>query len=159
MLKREKSTGRPVVGHASGAFDLFHIGHLNILSQAKRHCDYLIVGVASDEVLEMAKGRGPLIPENERAEIVRHIDYVDQVHIDYAPDTLDTWRQLQFDIVFKGDDWRNTPRGILREKMFAEVGVQVMYFPYTLHTSSTTLRAALDILNGAADNRKQTTRR
>ncbi|MDR3068566.1 MAG: adenylyltransferase/cytidyltransferase family protein [Cellulomonas sp.] len=138
------------VGYAAGAFDLFHIGHLNILKHAKERCDVLVAGVVSDEMLQMSRGRGPVVPLAERLEIVRHIDVVDRVHAETVPDKLDTWDQLRFDIFFKGDDWRGTPRGIELERRFAEVGVQVVYFPYTVTTSSTRLRQALDVLEGQA---------
>ena len=134
------------VGYAAGAFDLFHIGHLNILRRAKDECDYLIAGVVSDEMLELTKGRRAVIPLAERLEIVSHISFVDQAHAEVLPNKLDTWQQLNFDIFFKGDDWRGTSKGIALEEEFAKVGVEVVYFPYTIDTSSTKLRAALDAL-------------
>ena len=135
-------------GYAGGAFDLFHVGHLNILRQAKSRCDYLIAGVVSDDLLEITKGRRPVVPLVERMEIVRHIGYVDQVHAEDALDKLDTWREVPFDIYFKGDDWQGTPQGLDLERRFAEVGVEVVYFPYTAYTSSTALRRALALLEG-----------
>jgi len=137
-----------VIGYAPGAWDLFHIGHLNILRNARSHCDYLIAGVVDDDMLELAKGARPIIPVNERAEIVRHIVFVDEVFIETQPDKLETWRQKPFDVFFKGDDWRGTPKGRELERRFAEVGVEVVYFPYTVHTSSTALRRALAALEG-----------
>ena len=136
-----------VVGYAAGAFDLFHVGHLNILRQAKRHCDYLIAGVVCDEMLELTKGRAPVVPAAERAEIVSHVKFVDEVHIESVEDKLDTWAHVRFDQFFKGDDWKGTPRGRDLEARFSEVGVEVVYFPYTVHTSSTRLRTALDLLS------------
>jgi len=136
----------PRIGYAAGAFDLFHVGHLNILKRAREQCDYLIAGVVSDDMLEQTKGKRPVIPIAERAEIVRHITFVDQVHIETVPDKLDTWRELQFTVFFKGDDWRGTAKGIQLENEFAEVGVEVVYFPYTMQTSSTLLRRALKSL-------------
>ncbi|ALU39585.1 cytidyltransferase [Kocuria flava] len=136
----------PRVGYAAGAFDLFHVGHLNILRQARQHCDHLIAGVVSDELLEITKGHRPVVGLAERMEIVEHIRYVDQVHAEVLLDKLDTWRQLRFDVFFKGDDWKGTPKGDLLEREFAAVGVEVVYFPYTRQTSSTKLRAALDVL-------------
>ena len=136
------------VGYAPGAFDLFHIGHLNILKHAKEHCDVLIAGVVSDEMLQLARGRRPVVPLAERLEIVRHIDVVDRVHAETLPDKLDTWAELRFDRFFKGDDWRGTPRGLDLERRFAQVGVEVVYFPYTVTTSSTILRRALAALDG-----------
>ncbi|MGH1525238.1 adenylyltransferase/cytidyltransferase family protein [Leifsonia sp. L25] len=136
------------VGYAAGAFDLFHIGHLNILKHAKSQCDYLIAGVVSDEMLRLTKGVDPVIPLAERIEIVRHIAYVDQAVAETVPDKLDMWRELHFDVFFKGDDWRGTEKGLRLEREFAAVGVEVVYFPYTMTTSSTQLRKALAALAG-----------
>ncbi|MDR6610813.1 MULTISPECIES: adenylyltransferase/cytidyltransferase family protein [Microbacteriaceae] len=136
------------VGYAAGAFDLFHIGHLNILKHAKSQCDYLIAGVVSDEMLELTKGITPVIPLAERLEIVQSIDYVDEAVAETVPDKLDTWRELRFDVFFKGDDWRGTEKGMRLEREFAAVGVEVVYFPYTMTTSSTQLRKALAVLAG-----------
>ena len=132
------------VGYAPGAYDLFHVGHLNILRRAREHCDFLIAGVVSDEMLEQARGRRPVVPLAERMEIVEHIAFVDAVHAEVVPDKLETWRELKFDVFFKGDDWRGTPKGEELERRFAEVGVEVVYFPYTLHTSSTRLRGYIE---------------
>ena len=132
-----------LVGYAPGVYDMFHVGHLNILRHAKSQCDYLIAGVVSDEMCELAKGRPPIIPESERLEIVRHISYVDEAICEVVPDKLETWQSVQFDVIFKGDDWRGTPKGRQLERDFAEVGVEVVYFPYTMHTSSSMLRRAL----------------
>lgn len=134
------------IGYAAGAFDLFHVGHLNILREAKKNCDYLIAGVVSDEVLELTKGHRPIIPLAERMEIVSHIDFVDETHAETVVDKLQTWEQVRFNTFFKGDDWKDTERGKELERRFAQVGVKVVYFPYTAHTSSTKLRAALDAL-------------
>lgn len=132
------------VGYAPGVYDLFHIGHLNILKHAGERCDHLIAGVVSDEMAAMAKGRSPVVPLAERLEIVRSICHVDEAVAEVVPDKLDTWAQLRFDIIFKGDDWRGTPKGDKLERQFAAVGVEVVYFPYTQQTSSTTLRRILD---------------
>lgn len=139
------------VGYAAGAYDLFHIGHLNILKHARNACDHLIAGVVSDEMLVAAKGRAPVIPLAERLEIVRSVRYVDEAVAEVLPDKLDTWRELRFDVFFKGDDWRGTEKGLRLEREFAEVGVEVVYFPYTVTTSSTALRRTLDILMAGAD--------
>ena len=147
MASRTEEHVSRTVGYAPGAYDLFHVGHLNILRHAKEHCDFLIAGVVSDEVLEITKGRRPVVPLNERMEIVSHISYVDRVHAETLQDKLDTWREVGFDRYFKGDDWRGTERGLRLEERFAEVGVEVVYFPYTVHTSSTALRIALQSLN------------
>jgi glycerol-3-phosphate cytidylyltransferase len=122
---------------------LFHVGHLNILKHAAENCDRLIAGVVSDEMLLRSKGRSPVIPLAERMEIVRNLRFVDEVHAEVVPDKIDTWREVGFDVIFKGDDWRGTPKGDKLERDFGAVGVRVHYFPYTMHTSSSILRKAL----------------
>ena len=145
------------IGYAAGAFDLFHVGHLNILKHAKKQCDYLIAGVVSDEMLRQTKGISPVVPLAERLEIVSHISYVDEARAEVVPDKLETWRDVRFDVFFKGDDWRGTERGTRLEREFAVVGVEVVYFPYTVHTSSTALRRALDIITGESERRTSRT--
>jgi len=135
------------VGYAAGAFDLFHIGHLNLLRRAKAECDFLIAGVVSDELLELRRGRPAVIPLSERLEIVNAIGFVDRAVAETEMDKIDTWRDLRFDVFFKGDDWRGTRKGKELERRFSRVGVQVVYFPYTIDTSSTVLRRALANLN------------
>ena len=134
------------VGYAPGVYDLFHIGHLNILRHASELCDRLIAGVVSDEMAMLAKGRAPIIPLAERLEIVRAIRYVDDAIVEVVPDKIETWRRVPFDVIFKGDDWKGTPKGRKLERDFSAVGVEVVYFPYTVHTSSTQLRRALEAL-------------
>lgn len=141
-----RSGGASRIGYAAGAFDLFHVGHLNILKHARSQCDYLIAGVVSDEMLELTKGIRPIVPLAERLEIVRNIRFVDDAIAEVVPDKLDTWKSVQFDVFFKGDDWRGTEKGQRLERDFAAVGVEVVYFPYTVSTSSTQLRRALDLL-------------
>ncbi|MBB0244434.1 adenylyltransferase/cytidyltransferase family protein [Streptomyces alkaliphilus] len=141
---------RQIVGYASGVFDLFHIGHLNILRHAGSRCDYLVAGVVTDEAAEQMKGRPPVVPLVERLEIVRSVRHVDAAFVDTSADKRLAWHQVRFDVLFKGDDWRGTPKGDRLEAEMAEVGVEVVYLPYTVHTSSTHLRAALDALTGPA---------
>lgn len=141
---------KPVVGYAAGGFDLFHVGHLNLLKHARSQCDHLIAGVVSDEMLLLRKGVPPVIPLAERLEIVRQVRYVDEAVAEVLPDKLDTWRTLHFDRFFKGDDWKGTEQGVRLERDFAAVGVDVVYFPYTLTTSSTLLRLALDTMTRTA---------
>jgi glycerol-3-phosphate cytidylyltransferase len=131
------------IGYAPGVYDLFHVGHLNILRHAKAHCDVLIAGVVSDEMCKLAKGRPPVIPLAERLEIVSNISYVDRAVAEVVPDKLETWQSVQFNVLFKGDDWRGTAKGDKLERDFAAVGVEIVYFPYTMHTSSTLLRRVL----------------
>ena len=138
------------VGYAPGVYDLFHVGHLNILRHARSQCDYLVAGVVSDEMAQLAKGRSPVVPLVERLEIVRSVRFVDAAFVETVPDKLETWRQVRFDVLFKGDDWRGTDKGRRLEERFATVGVEIVYFPYTVHTSSTQLRRALDLLTGPA---------
>lgn len=129
-----------VVGYAPGVYDMFHVGHLNILRRARLGCDYLIAGVVTDEVVEQIKGQRPVVPLFERMEIVQSIRFVDEAVADGCIDKYDMWERIKFDVIFKGDDWRGTPKGDRMEAAFAEVGVTVSYFPYTTTTSSTLLR-------------------
>jgi glycerol-3-phosphate cytidylyltransferase len=134
------------IGYAPGVYDMFHVGHLNILRQAAARCDRLIAGVVSDEMALLAKGRRPVVPLAERMEIVASIDCVDGVWAETVPDKVETWRSVGFHVLFKGDDWRGTAKGQQLEAAFAALGVEIVYFPYTLHTSSTLLRTALEAL-------------
>ena len=131
------------VGYASGVFDMFHIGHLNILRRAREHCDTLVVGVASDEYVDSLKGRPAVVPLVERLEIISALGIVDEVIIDHAEDKTLAWQERNFDVIFKGDDWKETAKGERLEEQMRTVGAEVVYFPYTLHTSSTLLRAYL----------------
>lgn len=138
------------IGYAAGAFDLFHVGHLNLLRNAKKDCDILIAGVVSDEMLRMVKGIDPVIPTSERAEIVGNLRCVDQVYVETTPSKLDAWSDTRFTHFFKGDDWRGTEKGALLEQQFTKVGVEIIYLPYTMHTSSTALRRTLDVISSSA---------
>lgn len=132
-----------VVGYVPGAWDMFHIGHLNILKRAKAQCDYLVAGVVTDESLVKAKGRPPIVTLEERMAVVRSLDVADEVVVDLSSRKLDVWDRVRFDVLFKGDDWRGTPKGDQLEADMASVGVRVCYFPYTAHTSSTQLRSII----------------
>lgn len=132
-----------VVGYVPGVYDMFHVGHLNILRNARLACDYLIAGVVSDDRAVAAKGREPVVPAAERLEIVRSIRYVDEAVIEDAPSKIAMWERLHFDVIVKGDDWRGTAKGDKLERDMASVGVRVVYLPYTVHTSSTMLRQVL----------------
>lgn len=134
------------IGFAPGVYDLFHIGHLNILREARRHCDRLVAGVTSDDLVVRLKGRPPVVPLAERLEIVGSLRCVDVAVVESEEDKLEMWKRVGFHVIFKGDDWRGTPKWNRLERRFAEVGVEVVYFPYTLHTSSTLLRGALELL-------------
>lgn len=143
------------IGYASGVYDLFHIGHLNLLRQARDRCDYLIAGVASAEMSERLKGTTPVVPLTERLEIVRSVRFVDDVVVDEHINKADTWREVGFNIFFKGDDWRGTPKGARLEHDMGLVGVEVVYLPYTATTSSTVLRRALSLMTGSAGDSAQ----
>lgn len=134
------------VGYLPGAFDLFHIGHLNIIRAARPYCDRLIVGVVPDESVLRVKGHTPFIPLAERMELVRHIRLVDEVVEDDSKDKVEMWHKLHFDVIFKGSDWKGTPKGYALEAGMASVGADVVYFQYTEQTSSTQLRSALSKL-------------
>lgn len=133
----------PVVGYVPGVFDLFHIGHLNALRQARELCDVLVAGVVSDEVCEQVKGVRPFVPLEERLAIVDAIGIVDATYAELTTDKLDAWHEVGFHVVFKGDDWRGTAKGEALERRVATVGAEVFYFPYTVHTSSSQLRRVI----------------
>lgn len=131
-----------VVGYTTGVFDLFHIGHLNLLRKAKEQCDYLIVGVSVDELV-MYKNKHAVIPFEERIEIVKAIRYVDEVVPQENMDKLAAWKKLHFSVMFVGDDWKGTEKWAAIEKQMADVGVKIVYFPYTKGTSSTLINDTL----------------
>jgi glycerol-3-phosphate cytidylyltransferase len=131
------------VGYAPGVFDLFHIGHLNLLRNAAGACDHLIAGVVTDDQAMRAKGIRPVVPLEERLAIVESIRFVDEAVPEDTTHKMDMWKRLQFDVIIKGDDWKDTDRGDKLESDFAAVGVEVVYVPYTVQTSSTMLRRVI----------------
>lgn len=131
-----------VIGYTTGVYDLFHIGHLNLLRNAKAMCDKLIVGVTTDELVSY-KNKKSVIPFEERMEIVRSIRYVDAVIPQESMDKFESWNKIKFDVMFVGDDWYNTDKWESLENMFKEVGVRIVYFPYTKGISSTLLNEVL----------------
>lgn len=133
------------VGYTTGVFDLFHIGHLNILTEAKKHCDYLIVGVTTDEEVMRVKHRKPIISFEERLKIVNAIKCVDKAVPEDNTDKILAWNEYKFNIIFKGDDWKGTPKWLKYEKEFSNLGVEVKYFKYTEGTSSTILREKISV--------------
>lgn len=143
-LQNGRLSNRPQlkIGYLSGTFDLFHIGHLNMLRRAKQYCDYLVVGVHKDA---SHKGKTAYIPFDERVDIVRNIKFVDQV-IMSEPEDCDVWKKgiVQYDYLFVGSDYKGTERFERYEEFFRDKGVQIIYFPYTKGTSSTQLREVLD---------------
>ena len=133
---------KTVIGYTSGVYDLFHIGHLNLLKNAKGLCDKLIVGVSVDELVAY-KHKKAVIPFEERIEIVRSVKYVDAAIPQNDLDKFKMWEKLHFDVLFVGDDWFKNERWNEMQKKFEEVGVRVVYFPYTQGTSSTILNDTL----------------
>lgn len=137
-----------IIGYTAGAFDLFHIGHLNLLKRAKEQCDYLIVGVTTDELIKNTKKHSPIIPFEERIEIIKYCKLVDEVTIQDDLDKIKAWEKYHYNILFSGDDWKNTPRWEGYEKELEKRNAKVIYFPYTKTTSSTLLTKALqEIIN------------
>lgn len=129
-----------IIGYTTGVFDMFHIGHLNILRRAKEQCDFLIVGVSTDEVVEQYKHHRPIIPFEQRIEIVAAIKWVDQVVPQTTMDKMQAWNELHFDIMFHGDEWKGSELFNKYEKVFAVVGAKIVYLPHTEGISSSLLR-------------------
>lgn len=138
MVKKYK------VGYTTGVFDLFHIGHLNILKKAKEQCEYLIVGVSTDENVISYKNKTPVIPFEERIAIVEALKYVDKVVPQTNMDKFQAWENLKFDVIFHGDDWKGSKMYEEIERKFKSVGVEIVFFPYTKGTSSTLLGEVLN---------------
>jgi len=128
------------LGYTAGVFDLFHIGHLNILKNAKEQCERLIVAVSTDELVMQYKNKKPLVPFNERIAIVQAIRYVDEVIPQINRDKFWAWQLIGFDAMFVGDDWKGDKLFNEVELKFKEVGVDLVYLPYTKGVSSTLLR-------------------
>ena len=131
-----------VIGYTAGVFDLFHIGHLNLLKNAKGLCDKLIVGVTVDDLV-LYKGKRAMIPFEDRIEIVRSIKYVDAAVPQYYMDKLSMCKKLGASVLFVGDDWFGTDKWKDYEKSFEENGIKIVYFPYTKGVSSTKINNAL----------------
>jgi glycerol-3-phosphate cytidylyltransferase len=139
---KEKIMKKKIVGYTSGVYDLFHVGHLNLLINAKALCDQLIVGVTTDELVSY-KNKKSVIPFQERLEIVRSIQHVDAAIAQEDMDKFKMWEKLKFDIMFVGDDWFASTKWKEIEEKFKEVGVRIIYFPYTKCTSSTMINETL----------------
>ncbi|MDC1286920.1 adenylyltransferase/cytidyltransferase family protein [Gammaproteobacteria bacterium] len=131
-----------IIGYTSGVYDLFHVGHLNLLRNAKGMCDKLIVGVSTDELVEY-KNKKAVIPHTERMEIVRALRYVDSVIAQENLNKFEMWEKLKFDVLFVGDDWYKSEKWEQIEAQLKSVGVRLVYFPYTKGTSSTLLNDVL----------------
>lgn len=134
-----------VIGYTTGVFDLFHVGHLNLLKQAKSMCDKLVVGVTEDDLVQY-KGKRSVIPFTERKQIVEAIKYVDLAIPQSDMNKIETCKKLKAKLLFVGDDWYESSKWKDYESEFASIGGEVIYFPYTKGTSSTLLNETLNKL-------------
>lgn len=132
-----------IIGYTTGVFDLFHIGHLNILRRAKEQCDYLIVGVSTDELVQSYKHKTPVIPFEQRIEIVRSIRYVDEAIPQTSMDKMEAWAKIGFNVLFHGSDWQGSPMYNEIVRKMEKVGVRVCFLPHTEGISSTALMTRL----------------
>ena len=130
---------KKIIGYTTGVFDMFHIGHLNILKRAKMYCDYLIVGVSSDKLVRKEKNKTPVINQDERIEIVESIRYVDKVVPQFDKNKMAAFEVFKFDKMFVGSDWRGTDVWNKFELDFSKIGVEIIYLDYTEGISSTVL--------------------
>ena len=133
-----------IIGYTTGVYDMFHIGHLNILKRAKEQCDYLIVGVSTAELVQHDKNKTPIIPFAERCAIVEAIKYVDKVVPQTDKNKFGAWEKYHFNKMFVGSDWKGTPQWARFEEEFAPVGVEIVYLDHTDGISSTILRDRLN---------------
>lgn len=139
---------KPVVGYTTGVYDLFHIGHLNILKRARQMCDYLIVGVSTDELVMREKHKKPIIPYSDRVAIVESIRYVDKVVPQIDKNKLEAYRKYRFNKMFVGSDWKGTEAWNTFEKQFKPLGVEIIYLPHTDGISTSILTKNLMYNNG-----------
>ncbi len=144
---------RKIIGYTTGVYDMFHVGHLNILRRAKEQCDYLIVGISTDDLVRRDKNKIPIIPFAERAEIVSAIKYVDEVVPQPDKNKLAAWEKYKFDKMFVGSDWQGTSQWKAFEEQFAPLGVEIVYLPHTDGISSTILSEKLRNLESENEQR------
>lgn len=135
-------------GYTAGVYDMFHVGHLNVIMNAKQHCEYLIVAISTDEVVLKNKHKKTIINYEDRARIVEAIRYVDEVvpQVDYS-DKKSAAVKYGIDVMFVGDDWQGTEKWNRIERELSEIGVDVVYLPYTQSISSTILREKIGVQN------------
>ena len=133
-----------IIGYTTGVFDLFHIGHLNILKNAKSLCDELIVGISTDDLCYDLKNKTPIIPYEERIKIIESIRFVDKVVKQEIINEIEDWNEYRFHRLFKGSDWRGSEKWLRLEEKFSQLDVEVVYFDYTENTSSTLIRKILE---------------
>lgn len=132
------------IGYTTGVFDMFHVGHLNILEKAKQQCDYLIVGVSTDELVAEYKHKQPIIPFEQRIRIVEAIKYVDKVVPQTSMDKFQAWEELRFNVLFHGNDWQGTEMYNEQQRKLSAAGVETIFFEYTQGVSSSILKARMD---------------
>lgn len=132
------------IGYTQGCFDMFHVGHLNLLNNAKKQCDYLVVGVNSDALVESYKNKVPVICEEFRKAIVENIKAVDRAVIVNTLDKLEILKTVPFDIIFIGDDWKGSARWSETRQTLKQYGIDVVFLPYTQNISSSLLRTQKD---------------
>ncbi|MCR4926343.1 MAG: adenylyltransferase/cytidyltransferase family protein [Lachnospiraceae bacterium] len=132
-----------VIGYTTGVYDMFHIGHLNLIRRAKEQCDYLIVGVSTDELVKHDKNKTPVIPYEERAAIIGALKYVDKVVPQPDKNKVGAWEKYHFDKMFVGDDWKGTDAWKRFEEQFRPLGVEIVYLPHTDGISSTLLTGVI----------------
>jgi len=145
-----------IIGYTTGVFDLFHHGHVNIFKRAKEECDHLIVGVSTDDLVKGYKDRLPLIPHEQRKEVVKACKYVDEVIDQKDMNKFGSWEVIKFDKMFVGDDWKGTEKWNKIEKQLKRVGAKVVYIPYTEGVSSTKIKEIIGTIvdEGKEENEK-----
>ena len=132
--------GEKIIGYTTGVFDMFHIGHLNILRRAKEQCDYLIVGVNSDNLVKNYKNKLPVVSEEKRIEIIKSVKSVDKVYLTKTLNKTELYFSLNFKKIFIGSDWKNNDRWQQTKIELSQLGVETVFLPYTQGISSTLLR-------------------
>ena len=134
-----------IIGYTQGTFDLFHIGHLQLLKRAREQCDKLIVGVNADQLVSEYKHKVPVICQEDRAAIIRELRCVDQVVLTETLDKCVMYDQLRFHRIFIGDDWKGNARWQQTEREMNERGVELIYLPYTPGISSSVIREKINM--------------
>ena len=135
------------VGYTCGVFDLFHVGHLNLLERCKQQCEYLIVGMCDDDYVINIKKKEPVIKEDDRLRILNALKCVDlavKVDVETTNDKMKAWHKFKFDVLFSGDDWKGTPRYLKTEEQFKEIGATIVYLPYTQGVSTTNIKEKMN---------------
>jgi cytidyltransferase-related domain len=132
------------IGYTQGTYDLFHIGHLNLLKNAKEQCEYLIVGINTDRLVKEYKNKNVVISEQDRAKIVESIKFVDEIILTDTLDKKDIANKIKFNVIFIGSDWENNKRWIETKKDMKKIGIDVVFLPHTDGISSTDIRAKIN---------------